>query len=53
MEQGAAVKPKNPAAVALGKLAAGKPKRFSRAERERRRQRMIAMNEQRKAAVGE
>ncbi len=33
-------KPKNPAAVALGRLNAGKPRQVSEAERERRAQRM-------------
>lgn len=31
---------KNPHAIALGKLAAGKPKRYSEAERQKRRVRM-------------
>jgi hypothetical protein len=38
---------KNPAAVALGKMAKGVPKNFSRAERARRRQLMAAINQKR------
>ncbi len=39
---------KNPAAVALGKLAAGVPKNFSQAEIERRRRMMKRINAQRR-----
>jgi hypothetical protein len=39
---------KNPAAQSLAALAKGKPKRFSKAERERRRQQMKAINNRRK-----
>jgi len=38
---------KNPAAVALGKLARGVPKNFSAEEIEKRRQRIIALNNRR------
>jgi len=37
----------NESAAALGRLARGKPKRFSPEERERRRARMVAMNVER------
>lgn len=40
--------PKNPNAVALGKLAKGRPKRFSKAELARRKSRMLALNARRK-----
>lgn len=40
---------KNPAAVALGRMARGVPKQFTRAELARRRERMRKMNEARKA----
>ena len=39
---------KNPAAVALGKLAKGHPKHFSQAELARRRDRMLEINKARK-----
>ena len=38
----------NKAAQALGRLARGVPKRYSPEELERRRQRMVALNEARK-----
>lgn len=38
---------KNRAAVLLGRMAKGKPKRFSLAERMKRRERMIALNKRR------
>jgi hypothetical protein len=43
--------PKNPIAVALGKLAKGKPKNFTRKEIGRRRRRMIEMNRERDARL--
>jgi hypothetical protein len=39
------VKKKNPHAAALGRLARGKPKNFSKAELQRRRIRMKAMRQ--------
>lgn len=42
--------PKNKAAQALGRLGRGKPKRYSDAEREKRRQRMHAINERKAQA---
>jgi hypothetical protein len=42
------MKQKNPIAQALGRLAAGKPKNFSKAERDRRRKLMEQLNEKRK-----
>ncbi len=39
---------KNPAAVALGRLAAGRPKNFSQAERARRRHQMQQINARRR-----
>ena len=47
------MKLKNPAAVALGRLGAGRPKKYTRAELARRRVQMVALNvkrEQRKSA---
>lgn len=41
--------PKNPSAVALGKLGKGHPKRFSPEERERRAERMKQINANRKS----
>ncbi len=41
------MKSKNPMAVALGRLAAGKPKHYSAAELARRRARMREFNRQR------
>jgi len=40
---------KNPHAVALGRMARGRPKRFSAAELERRRKRMRLLNARRRA----
>lgn len=42
--------PKNPAAVALGKMGKGVPKNFSQAELQRRRLLMKKINAARKAA---
>lgn len=39
---------KNPAAVALGRMAKGKPKSYSKAERTRRKRLMDAINKRRK-----
>lgn len=44
---------KNPAAVALGKMAKGVPKNFSRAERARRKKLMEAMNKKRREKSSE
>ncbi len=41
---------KNKAAQELGRMARGVPKNFSRAERQRRRERMLALNRARKKA---
>lgn len=45
--------PKNQAAVALGKLGKGHPKRFSAEERERRAERMRQINAARKTTTNE
>lgn len=42
---------KNPLAVALGKLAAGKPKNYSAAEKEKRRQRLALVRPKKKVAL--
>ena len=44
---------KNPAAVALGKMAKGVPKNFSAAERNRRRKLIEAINKKRRSKLGD